>query len=167
MTVFCECGCGLPAPIAQKTITRLGHVKGEPIRFISGHNLKAFRREEAHAQWQGDTVSEWGGRDRARRKYALAGSCQHPGCEKPAVDRHHRDGNVRNNDASNIAFLCRRHHMAIDGRLHNNPMAKLTRADVEAIRTSDKTHLDLAAEYGVSRTTIQNVIYRRRYVETA
>jgi hypothetical protein len=34
----CECGCGLPAPIATRTDSRRGHIKGQPVRFISGHN---------------------------------------------------------------------------------------------------------------------------------
>ncbi len=33
----CPCGCGQVTPIAAKTDRRLGHVKGQPIRFISGH----------------------------------------------------------------------------------------------------------------------------------
>lgn len=33
----CECGCGNPAPIAKRTRSDVGHVKGEPIRFIRGH----------------------------------------------------------------------------------------------------------------------------------
>ncbi len=34
---LCECGCGLPAPIATMTRTAKGHVKGQPVRFIAGH----------------------------------------------------------------------------------------------------------------------------------
>jgi hypothetical protein len=34
---LCECGCGKPAPIAKETSKRNGHVKGEPNRFIRGH----------------------------------------------------------------------------------------------------------------------------------
>jgi len=34
----CECGCGQPVPLASKTLTARGWKKGEPIRFISGHN---------------------------------------------------------------------------------------------------------------------------------
>lgn len=38
---LCECGCGQAAPIAKKTVSRLGHRKGEPIRFIMGHQCRA------------------------------------------------------------------------------------------------------------------------------
>jgi hypothetical protein len=35
---LCECGkCGLPAPIATQTSTKMGWVKGQPKRFIRGH----------------------------------------------------------------------------------------------------------------------------------
>lgn len=34
---LCECGCGEPAPIARMTNNRLGHVKGQPMRYILGH----------------------------------------------------------------------------------------------------------------------------------
>ena len=35
---FCQCGCGDPAPLASRTRPDLGHVKGQPIKFILGHN---------------------------------------------------------------------------------------------------------------------------------
>lgn len=38
MEKLCECGCGNPAPIAKKSNTKRGHIKGHPIRFISGHH---------------------------------------------------------------------------------------------------------------------------------
>ena len=34
----CECGCGLMAPIAKLTNRRWGYVKGQPVRFVVGHN---------------------------------------------------------------------------------------------------------------------------------
>ena len=34
---LCECGCGLPAPIATSSSKRFGHVKGQPMRFVRGH----------------------------------------------------------------------------------------------------------------------------------
>jgi hypothetical protein len=45
---LCECGCGSPAPLARKTSTERGWVKGEPIRFIHGHQNR--RRQEHYAE---------------------------------------------------------------------------------------------------------------------
>ena len=33
------------------------------------------------------------------------------------VERHHRDGDQHNNERANVALLCRRCHMVVDGRL--------------------------------------------------
>ena len=35
---LCMCGCGQKAPIAKKTRTMWGHVKGKPVPYIRGHN---------------------------------------------------------------------------------------------------------------------------------
>lgn len=37
---FCECGCGQPSPIAKRNNPKLGHIKGQPARFIVGHHNK-------------------------------------------------------------------------------------------------------------------------------
>lgn len=34
---FCHCGCGQKTPIAQKTRSRSGHVKGQPCRYVRYH----------------------------------------------------------------------------------------------------------------------------------
>jgi hypothetical protein len=44
MVKLCECGCGKLAPIAKKNNRQLGHVKGQPIRFIVGHSGFIRRR---------------------------------------------------------------------------------------------------------------------------
>lgn len=42
MIKLCECGCGLPAPIASKTDNKHGYKKGKPRRFIVGHHMKIY-----------------------------------------------------------------------------------------------------------------------------
>ncbi|GEM_PF-3776997 len=37
---LCECGCGKPAPIAKSSWKKRGFRKGQPMRFIPGHNAK-------------------------------------------------------------------------------------------------------------------------------
>lgn len=39
-TKLCECGCGEPAPIADTSSERWKRTKGEPQRFVVGHNLR-------------------------------------------------------------------------------------------------------------------------------
>lgn len=36
--VTCACGCGQPAPISPSSWKARGYVKGEPRKYISGHN---------------------------------------------------------------------------------------------------------------------------------
>lgn len=40
MTRLCECGCGHVPPIASRTRHDLGHMKGQPVRFVNGHNQR-------------------------------------------------------------------------------------------------------------------------------
>ena len=42
----CECGCGQDAPIAKRTRTEWGHIRGEPVRFIRGHATKNSTQTE-------------------------------------------------------------------------------------------------------------------------
>jgi hypothetical protein len=53
---------------------------------------------------------------RARQARPLE-QCEYPDCEDQGMDRHHIDGDPLNNELSNIAVYCRRHHMLVDGRL--------------------------------------------------
>ena len=41
---YCQCGCGQKAPISRRTDSRFGLVKGQPARFVAGHQ----RRCEQH-----------------------------------------------------------------------------------------------------------------------
>ena len=42
---LCECVCGEPTPLAKRTDNRFGHVGGQPLRFINGHNPRRNLRE--------------------------------------------------------------------------------------------------------------------------
>lgn len=41
---LCECGCGQPTKIAAAANKRLGHVKGQPLRFVNGHNARGKQK---------------------------------------------------------------------------------------------------------------------------
>lgn len=100
--------------------------KGEDVPFEPLGPKPGFKQSEEHIQkrkmfgaanpnWKGDDISEKSGRSRALRAFPSIGPCVSCGC-KPA-ERHHADGNTANNAQENIKVLCRRCHMAEDGRL--------------------------------------------------
>jgi hypothetical protein len=40
---LCECGCGQPTKICTHTRSKYGHVAGQQLRFINGHNSRTHR----------------------------------------------------------------------------------------------------------------------------
>ena len=70
-------------------------------------------RGEKHHLWKGENVSIEAGRIRARNLFKPK-PCEECGNK---AEIHHIDGNPVNNKSSNIKWVCRNHHMLIDGRL--------------------------------------------------
>lgn len=48
MDGLCQCGCGQPAPIAARTVRSRGRIKGQPMRFIRGHNSTGMTRSKPY-----------------------------------------------------------------------------------------------------------------------
>ena len=44
---LCQCGCGQPTKLATDTVPSEGRVKGQPLRFIKGHNQRRHKASEA------------------------------------------------------------------------------------------------------------------------
>lgn len=93
--------------------------KGQPgpkpgYKQAAEHVEKRKRWGADHHAWVGEQTTDKNGRKRAQARI-VADSCSRCGAE-PA-ERHHVDGNPSNNAISNIVVLCRRCHMAEDGRL--------------------------------------------------
>jgi hypothetical protein len=59
---LCECGCGEYAPIASKTESRLGVVKGQSRRFIHGHYKDIKHGLESSAEYK----AFWGAQQRCQ-----------------------------------------------------------------------------------------------------
>lgn len=79
------------------------------------HVAKRVKWGAEHHAWKGNEIKQKSGRSRALRRFPKIGSCL--GCGRKKAERHHVDGDTRNNDPSNIIALCRRCHMRADGRL--------------------------------------------------
>jgi len=44
---LCACGCGRETEIAKVTRRWAGHVKGEPLRYLRGHNSRLAEQRAA------------------------------------------------------------------------------------------------------------------------
>jgi hypothetical protein len=83
----------------------------------------------------------------------------------------HLDGNRANPRADNLKWVSRPENMAhrvfhgTDDRGERHASAKLTNAEAEEIRAlrGRASYADLAARYGVSRHTVEDVVRGRRY----
>jgi hypothetical protein len=102
----------LPRPMYCCARCRNKHIASRPD--VKGAKAAA-RRGEKSIWWKGDAIAERSGRTRALRAFPEKAPCEACGAERS--ERHHKDGNTKNNAAENVARLCRRCHMTEDGRL--------------------------------------------------
>jgi hypothetical protein len=108
-----ELKCKICNKIFYKTKSQM---VGERGKYCSKKCEHTGKRKEGNPNWVGDKVSIDGGRQRARRWYQ-DNRCSV--CNKESAERHHIDGNTKNNSPENIIFLCRKHHQERDGRIKN------------------------------------------------
>lgn len=142
---LCECGCGQPAPIAKATNRRKGHVKGEPTRFVSGHNgrgkpkaaetrrrmaeyartrpaahheklVEARRRRPATSDCPAD-IHAW-----LSRTFPKRGWCEECGTVGKTDYAFLRHPAPHTRDRGDYRELCRRCHTALDASIGIRPL---------------------------------------------
>lgn len=127
---FCQCGCGEKTIISPKTDRAAGKVKGQPGRYIKGHN---FRESKA-----GDQSPNWkGGRQISSHGYVVLWTpegrqYEHIVVAEKAIGRklkyitpghpdnevvHHINGNKLNNGNNNLLVCTHAYHTELHHRL--------------------------------------------------
>ena len=82
-------------------------------KFYCRKKCRQMPKLDKHPSWKGDSANPKTGRTRAWKMFKLE-PCEV--CRSKKSERHHIDGNPLNNVRKNIMFLCRKHHVAIEGR---------------------------------------------------
>lgn len=53
---FCECGCGEKTNLAPCTRKAISQVKGEPLRYLNGHQSRGHNQGAANGRWKGGKI---------------------------------------------------------------------------------------------------------------
>lgn len=92
----------------------------------------------------------------ARRLYAKE-SCKV--CGRNNAELHHIDGNPFNNEPGNITFLCRKHHMSVDGRL-----AQVTATAMERMESIKGSKVDPKVHSEIMKKVARNSTFQKRRI---
>lgn len=132
MTGLCQCGCGVTTRIAGQTDPRYGSVKGQPRRFIKGHDKRSLSGHRITTQ--GYVAVYLPGHPRATKGFVL----QHVVMVERVLGRplpgsaivHHVNDNKQDNRSDNFAVLENHaehrnlHHRRAVLRAGGNPWAQ-------------------------------------------
>ena len=180
---LCQCGCGQKTNISTVTRRDRNLPRGQPYRFISGHNsrnnrpvqdkfIERIRQTETCWEWIGGISDQGYGTlffdRRIRRVYAhrIAWIMFRGSIPKGLHVLHHCDNRSCVNPGhlfigttdDNLKDMARKGRSA---RGTKNGSAKLTDSNVRAIRKAyalgQANQYELASEYAVSQTTISEI----------
>ena len=110
---YCACGCGERTRIASQTDSRSGDRKGQPRRFLNGHNLRLITGENHHF-WVGDAVGYKGIHSWLTVHAEKQGVCEH--CKRKTVTEWANVSGAYLRDVSDYIELCKKCHAAFDRR---------------------------------------------------
>lgn len=172
---LCECGCGEPTTIATHNNRRYGWVKGEPLRYVHGHNARRSPHDYAVDEttgcwtWLRSVLPRWGyGMAWRNGKHVLAHRWFYEQVKGPIPAGYQLDHLCRNRRCVNPAHLevvTRRENM------RRGANTKLTDEQVAEIRAHIAENgprygrRALAAKYGVSEATIKDISMGKTWLD--
>lgn len=183
---LCECGCGQETKLSDRTWAKYGMRKGEPLRFLKGHNtgighrslqdrlLAYVRKERGCWLWTGAVRGQYGGIGVEGRLYMahrvsyevfvgeipegmlVCHTCDVKLCINPA---HFFLGSYQDNSDDKVA-------KDRQARGETGGMTKLTEDAVRVIRrlAATKSYQAIADAFGVHKSSIADILNNRTWI---
>ncbi|WP_427017839.1 HNH endonuclease signature motif containing protein [Pseudarthrobacter sp. P1] len=163
----CGCGCGSEAPAAKRTNARLGHTKGIPLRFVSGHNKRGTTNLNRYVvapngcwNWTGPLNEKGYGKVQIDGHSTPAHRAIWEASHWTLDPKIHVDHKCLNTQCVNPA------HMRIATALENNESKrvplKVDRETARLIKMAEGTHAAIAARFGISRQYVAGIKHGTR-----
>ncbi len=160
-TGLCKCGCGQRTSIAKQSIRSKGHINGQPVNWIHGHNNRKFRDGyETRDCGYKTPCWVWTGRVDLKTRY---GWTRRNGFDELAHRAIWKEmiGPLPSGHAIELHHLCENppcvnpaHLQPSTVREHRLAHSPMTTENAALIRTSDKSQAALAREFGCSTALI-------------
>lgn len=170
-TGFCECGCGEPTRVARQTRNDRGDVKGQPVRFATGHNTRTSPVEYLVAEtgcweWQRAKDPSGYGRMRSDGSTRLAHRVFYERANGPIPEGLPLDHLCRNPSCVNPDHL---EPVTPAVNIQRGVGTKLDPDRVRQIRAlaGKVTRIELARRFGIGTTALEKVIQRRSWRNVA
>lgn len=156
---LCQCGCGDPAPVWNRTDTRKGRIKGQPAKYVPGH----------HNPYAGHVVSGngcWVWQGKPRRGYSTLYKKVYERTHGPVPSGYQVDHVCQNKLCLNPDHL---EAVTPSVNIRRRPATKLTLDAVKTIRymhaNGEASYSRLATLFSVHLQTIAGIIQGKRWRE--
>lgn len=169
---YCWCGCGERTPIAACSRPELGHIEGEPVRFIRGHSSRRYKNWVVEDRGHTSPCWIWRGRrdgvgyGQLYENNKLVGAHRlwykrHRGELADDEHIHHLCGVRLCVNPDHLEKMTAQEHHSLHSRGSANPNHRISLLTVEAIRILLKdgtlTQFEIAECFGVAQTTVSKI----------
>ena len=169
MNGYCQCGCGEKTPLAKKTYGSKGIVKGQPLRFIRGHQCRKsphlYRVDPKTGCW----VWQRSGGRYGRLMVDGVGVQAHrhffEQAKGPIPDGLQLDHLCRNTFCVNPEHLEPVSGAENSRRGVNAKLMMALSEEIRALYAGGETQVDLATRFGISQSVVSKVVRREGWTE--
>jgi hypothetical protein len=173
----CECGCGESAPIATVSNRHLGRIRGKPIRFVNGHQMRGriMKPERYRAEDRGYTTPCW--MWLLKTNADGYGRVRVDGVTRPAHCVYYEQAHGSIPPGYQVDHLCRQpgcvnpDHLEAVTPTENVRRQRNVKLDVSSVRAlraafgNGESQAFLARRFGVHPSLVSLVVRRKRWAE--